>query len=48
MLWFGLECGPDSNGPQDLILFSVHGTEAGVGSIVEPAQVQHPMNRVQQ
>lgn len=46
--WSGAKDRPDSQGCEDLILAAVHGLETPVGSIVEPTQMQHAMQGVEQ
>jgi hypothetical protein len=44
----GRKHGADADCGQDLVFGAMHGCETGVGSIVEPAEVQHPVEGVKQ
>jgi hypothetical protein len=44
----GRKHGADADRGQDLIFGAMHGCEIPVGSIVEPAKVQHPVEGIQQ
>jgi hypothetical protein len=45
--WSGAKDRPDSQGCEDLIFAAVHGLETPIGSIVEPAEMQHAMQGIQ-
>lgn len=46
--WTGAKDRPDSQGSEDLIFAAVHGLKTPIGSIVEPAEMQHAMQGIQQ